>query len=39
MDTFELWLDNSWQKNVNDLKEIMAIKKAACICPECPSYH
>ncbi len=33
MDTFELWMDNSWQKNVHDRKEIMDIKKVACICP------
>ena len=39
MDAFEQWLDNSWQKNARDRKEIMADKKAACICPECPSYN
>jgi len=27
MDTFELWLDNSWQKNMHDPYEIMAIKR------------
>jgi hypothetical protein len=37
MDAFEQWLDNSWQKNARERKEIMADKKAACICPECPS--
>ncbi|MDP2796355.1 MAG: DUF2769 domain-containing protein [Methanoregula sp.] len=38
MDAFEQWMDNSWQKNAHDRKESMLIKKAACICPACPSH-
>jgi hypothetical protein len=37
MDAFEQWLDNSWQMNARDRKGIMSVKKAACICPACPS--
>jgi hypothetical protein len=39
MDVFEQWLDNSWQMNMHDRKEGIFTKKAACICPECPSYN
>jgi len=38
-DIFEQWLDNSWQKKAHDRKEIMDAKRAACICPACPSYN
>jgi hypothetical protein len=35
MDVFEEWMDESWQKNARDRKDIMTAKKAACICPVC----
>ena len=35
MDVFEEWMDESWQKNARDRKDIMTAKKVACICPTC----
>ncbi len=39
MDVFEQWLDTFWQMPARGRKEYMAVKKAACTCPKCPSYN
>ena len=39
MDIFEQWLDTFWQIPARERKGYLAVKKNACICPECPSYN
>ena len=39
MDAFEQWLDTMWQVPARERREYMAVKRAACTCPKCPSYN
>jgi hypothetical protein len=39
MDTFEQWLNMSWEVSARERKYLMNEKRSACSCPSCHSYN